>query len=85
MSSATNATTFRILRYPAITHKLKEGQLRCGKHTDYGSITLLFQDNVGGLEVSDMGENPSVWLDCNYLCILCIDRCMFVTTSISPM
>lgn len=27
------------------------GATRCGEHTDWGSITLLFQDNVGGLEV----------------------------------
>jgi isopenicillin N synthase-like dioxygenase len=27
--------------------------IRCGEHTDYGSMTLLFQDDVGGLEVSD--------------------------------
>lgn len=26
--------------------------MRCGEHSDYGSITLLFQDDVGGLEVS---------------------------------
>ena len=28
------------------------GQLRCGVHTDYHTITLLFQDDVGGLEVN---------------------------------
>jgi isopenicillin N synthase-like dioxygenase len=27
------------------------GQVRAGEHSDYGSITLLFQDTVGGLEV----------------------------------
>jgi isopenicillin N synthase-like dioxygenase len=26
-------------------------QVRAGEHSDYGSITLLFQDDVGGLEV----------------------------------
>ena len=31
--------------------ELKAGQVRCGEHSDYGSITLLFQDGVGGLEV----------------------------------
>jgi len=48
-----NATTLRCLYYPPITEKLglAEGQVRCGEHTDYGSITLLFQDSVGGLEV----------------------------------
>lgn len=32
--------------------EVKPGQVRCGEHSDYGSITLLFQDDVGGLEVS---------------------------------
>ena len=27
-------------------------QMRLGEHSDFGTITLLFQDNVGGLEVS---------------------------------
>ena len=47
---ATNCTTLRLLHYPAVT-EVKETQLRCGEHTDYGSITLLFQDENGGLEV----------------------------------
>lgn len=31
--------------------EIKEGQVRCGEHSDYGTLTLLFQDLVGGLEV----------------------------------
>ena len=50
MGTPDNKTTLRLLYYPVID-KLKEGQLRLGEHTDYGTITLLFQDQIGGLEV----------------------------------
>jgi len=30
---------------------IKPNQIRLGEHTDYGSITLLFQGDVGGLQV----------------------------------
>lgn len=41
----------RMLHYPPIDQIPQPGQLRAGEHTDYGSITLLLQDEVGGLEV----------------------------------
>ncbi|KIM68908.1 hypothetical protein SCLCIDRAFT_1209126 [Scleroderma citrinum Foug A] len=46
----------RLLSYPPIRTKLlsEEGKARAGAHSDYGTLTLLFQDVVGGLEV----ENP---------------------------
>ncbi|TDL29219.1 Clavaminate synthase-like protein [Rickenella mellea] len=46
----------RLLSYPPIKSEIlrQEGQARAGAHSDYGTLTLLFQDNVGGLEV----QNP---------------------------
>lgn len=47
--------TLRLLHYPSVrTDKLQvEGSARAGEHSDYGSITLLFQDSVGGLEAKN--------------------------------
>ena len=48
-----NATTFRSLYYPSLDGiDIQAGVERCGQHSDYGTITLLFQDEIGGLEVS---------------------------------
>jgi len=33
---------------------LKPGQVRCTGHTDYGFLTILYQDDCGGLEVSHL-------------------------------
>jgi isopenicillin N synthase-like dioxygenase len=45
--------TLRFLHYPANLPFRSSTQLGAGEHTDYGSITLLFQQEVGGLEVRD--------------------------------
>ncbi|XP_041651192.1 UPF0676 protein C1494.01-like isoform X2 [Cheilinus undulatus] len=48
IGKSVNATTLRSLYYPPVnTEEAKEGQLRCGEHSDYGSITLLFQSSEG--------------------------------------
>ena len=47
--------TTRVIHYPAIEGDLEDRQLRIGEHSDYGTITLLWQINdVPGLEVQDL-------------------------------
>lgn len=48
-----NFTIGRVLYYPPLppTLAIEPGQLRIGEHVDNGSITLLFQDPSGGLQV----------------------------------
>ena len=42
---------FRIFNYPPSTAGADENELGVGEHTDYGLLTLLQQDEVGGLQV----------------------------------
>ncbi|UJR07404.1 hypothetical protein I4U23_011690 [Adineta vaga] len=47
--------TLKLLHYPPIN---KTNSIRAGAHSDYGSLTLLFQhDNKSGLEVFDRSTN----------------------------
>jgi len=52
--SIKSFTTFRSLYYPPTWNndKVKPGTVRCADHSDYGILTLLFQDEIGGLEVN---------------------------------
>lgn len=43
----------RILHYPATNAVPEDHGVGAGEHTDYGILTLLWQDQVGGLEVRD--------------------------------
>ena len=52
--------TLRLLHYPPVTKPLSEGQMGAGVHTDYGNVTLLATDAVGGLMVQDRSGR---WLD----------------------
>ena len=48
--------TTRVIHYPAYTGPIEDKQMRIGEHSDYGTITLLWQiNNVPGLEVQDLG------------------------------
>jgi len=49
------ANALRAINYPARDTAARPGQLRAGAHTDYGTLTILRQDTVGGLEVLDPG------------------------------
>lgn len=51
--------TTRIIHYPAYEGKLEDRQMRIGEHSDYGTITLLWQiTDVPGLQVQDL---KGVW------------------------
>lgn len=49
------ASEIRMNRYPPVSvERLADGRVkRTWPHTDFGIITLLFQDHVGGLELED--------------------------------
>lgn len=49
---------FRLLHYPAIpVSVLQDGtSTRIAEHTDFGTITMLFQDSTGGLQVEDQTD-----------------------------
>ncbi|XP_039989277.1 2-oxoglutarate-Fe(II) type oxidoreductase ppzD [Xiphias gladius] len=65
-----NGTTLRSLYYPPVnSEKTKEGQLRCGEHSDYGSITLLFQSSEGLQVRTRSGE---------FICAPCIPGAVLV-------
>ncbi|TMA13183.1 MAG: isopenicillin N synthase family oxygenase [Deltaproteobacteria bacterium] len=52
-------STARLLHYPPIPATPLPGQIRAGAHTDFGGLSLLFQDGEGGLEI----QGPEgVWI-----------------------
>ncbi|TPX16846.1 uncharacterized protein E0L32_003408 [Thyridium curvatum] len=58
----------RLLHYPPVEEELLRGgkMERIAAHTDFGTMTMLFQDQVGGLEVEDIHEkgkfNPAPYV-----------------------
>lgn len=59
----TNSSELRLNHYPATKASLLENgeSMRISSHTDFGTITLLFQDGVGGLEVESQ-ERDGVYI-----------------------
>ena len=57
-------TLFRIFHYPSAEKKPDDANLwGVGEHTDYGVLTILKQDSVGGLQIKSQGE----WLEAPYI------------------
>jgi len=50
----------RLLKYPPQSEKKSKTQLGCGVHTDYGFLTILAQDSIGGLQVQNV---EGKWID----------------------
>ncbi|KAL9019972.1 MAG: hypothetical protein Q9185_002762 [Variospora sp. 1 TL-2023] len=50
----TNTSELRLNHYPeGAVSEMRKGARRISEHTDFGTVTLLFQDSVGGLEIED--------------------------------
>ena len=60
MHSGENAT-LRFLHYPCSGFSIEQLQMGAGAHTDYGSVSLLFQNKINGLQLRDRGGN---WVNC---------------------
>ncbi|KEG09306.1 putative thymine-7-hydroxylase [Trypanosoma grayi] len=52
-------SVFRLIHYPGLPEQ-KGRRVVCGEHTDYGILTLLYQDKHGGLQVRDLSGE---WMD----------------------
>lgn len=45
-------SAYRTIYYPPVGDDVAPNTVRCAQHSDYGILTILFQDDIGGLEVN---------------------------------
>ncbi|CAK8695925.1 unnamed protein product [Clavelina lepadiformis] len=61
LQTEINSSLLRLNHYaPVDQNTLKLGSVRLGAHRDRGTVTLSFQDNVGGLQVEHNGKYVDV-------------------------
>ena len=52
-----NSSELRLNHYPATDGQTLLRQNRISEHSDFGTVTILFQDSVGGLEIEHQGQS----------------------------
>lgn len=57
---------FRIFNYPPHDEQYGENSYAVGEHCDYGFVTILYQDECGGLEVRNL-STPDKWVKAPYI------------------
>nr|WNT93875.1 putative 2-oxoglutarate/Fe(II)-dependent dioxygenase [Emericellopsis sp.] len=80
-----NTSELRLNHYPACaTSQIRAGAMRISEHTDFGTVTLLFQDSQGGLEIEDQ-KNPGSYFpimpEGKYEMIINIGDCLQLWTN----
>ncbi|KAI5921916.1 putative gibberellin 20 oxidase [Camillea tinctor] len=70
VDSRDSVSMCRIHRYPAVTPEMASKSRGAGAHSDFGAMTLLIQDDIGGLEVFHRPSgtwNPVPYVDNAYI------------------
>ncbi|RDW80795.1 putative dioxygenase [Coleophoma crateriformis] len=75
----TDTSELRIIHYPSIPCEHLKSAMRIGEHSDFGTLTLLLQDSVGGLQVEDQ-KSPGTFIpvesDSIYEIIINVGDCL---------